>query len=207
LKKLLVFALTCILVLSFAVSANAATAYVDLLTFGDMERTNSGTYNGDGDLTGRVFGFNHYTEKAKFAVEYLDGAWDYKAYEYDISSLDLKGGYEVFENGYLTIGTLFGDIEDYSYDAILVGLDASFNLSEDLVLEGSAAFSFSGEYDYPNGYTYDANVTSIKARLIYIFEENIAASFGYRLNVLALDNSTSTEYSYSSLTGGISYRF
>lgn len=206
-KKWLVLALTCLMVLIFGTSTFAGTAYLDLMVGGNMaEKDFNGT--NDGDLTNTtIVGFHHSDQKTKFAVEYLKGTWDHNGQKEDHSVADLRCGLQLFLDNFITVGIINGDIGKEFYRGYIVGLDSSFNLTDNIVFEGTAGFSFSSKFQEDDGNSYDSILNLYKIRIIYILTEHYAASVGYRYSKVSLDNINNTEVSYSGITLGLSARF
>lgn len=196
-KKLMsVLALVGLMVLTLSCSAFAANQlYFDYIIDGEVE---------DADLSGFILGGEYQIDSFKVGLEYLTGDVKISGYKIDCTQTNIKGGYEVAENFYVTLSLLDGEIEKaYDYDGILLGGELSYDIAENMVFEGALAISIDGEVK-AEGQSADVDYTIFKLKFTYLFAENIGASFGYN-NMEIEGDGESIDINYMTL--GVTYKF
>lgn len=200
-KKLITLVLVCLMCLAFGANSFAGTAYLDLLTNGELD------YDGeDFDFSGTIIGIDFPTNSFKLGFEYVDGSVDVGRFNTDLTQTELKGGYKFADDLYVTLGMLDGDWEDEAtYDSVMLGLDLSKKITKELLLEGSVALSLSGSVDYDYYSELDADFLSFKGKVTYFFTNNLGGSVGYRKTTI--EDEEDYKITTSGITLGATYKF
>ncbi len=199
-KKLITLILISLMCLAFGTNSLAATVYLDVITNGDVD------YLEEEDLSGQIIGIDYSTKTFKVGLEHLNGSVDVGPFEIDLTQTELKGGYGITDNLYVTLSVVGGDLEDEaSYDSLMIGVDLATNLTKELLLEGSISGSISGSVDYDYYDKLDADFLCFKGKLTYFFTNNLGASLGYRKT--KIEDEEDIKIETSGTTIGISYKF
>jgi hypothetical protein len=197
-KKLLsVFALASLMVLTFSCSVlGASQVYFDYIIDGEWDSV---------DLSGFAFGLDYKNDSTKFGFDYLTG--DINNGVSDYNQFILKGGYGINENVFITISMIDNTAEnnfaEISANGILLGIDVSYNFSEQVSFEGSFGFSLSGEGEaYVVGYgssSGDVDFSILKFKITNNISDSIGISFGYNDISCELEDSDSIDVTYMTL--------
>ncbi len=201
-KKIITLILICLMSLAFSANSFAGTVYLDCLSNGELD------YDGwENDLSGVIIGVDFPSNSFKVGFEYFNGSEEVGRFKYDLTQLELKGGYKVADGLYVTLGIIDGDWEyEGSYDSVMLGLDLSKKITKELLLEGSVALSLSGSVDYDYYYEeIDADFLTFKGKVSYFFTNNLGASLGYRKTII--EDEEDFEITTAGMTLGATYKF
>lgn len=172
-KKLIaLIALVGIMVLTFSFTTlGASQVYFDYILDGEWN---------DADLTGFIVGLNYQNNLYKFGIDYLSGEVKKNV---DYTQMNLKGGYGVTENIFVTLSMLDGSTDiagaEISTNGFLLGADLAYDFSDQFSFEGSFGISLTGEIETSKINSQDADITFLNLKLIYNVSDNIGVSFAY----------------------------
>jgi opacity protein-like surface antigen len=198
-KVIILFALVSLMVFTLSISAlGAGSVYLDYIVDGNWE---------EADLTGFVIGGEYKTDTFKIGFDYLLGEIESEI-DTDYTQYILKGGYGINENIFITLSwfdlTQENIFLEATIDGLLLGVDLSYDLSEQLTFEGSLGISVTGKATVTDEDSVDADFTALKLKLIYNVSDNIGVAIGYNnISIEAEDNEADINY----MTLGAAYKF
>lgn len=204
-KRILVFVITVIMILSMATSVMAATVYLDTGVNGkaamDTQWDSANVFQ---------FGFKVPVDQWFVGLDYstltVKDGLDSRIWNYDI-----KGGYSFVNNNAArvtaTVGYYHQDFDnDYLVSAVTLGLDSQFKIAEDLYLEAEVDCALAGKDYQHNGVTGTLNSASdYKVKLNYFLTRNFGVSLGYYYNEYKPE--VEPMMSHNALTLGITGKF
>lgn len=212
-KKILVtLFLVSSLVFSFAASAMADSVYVDGFVESKSDWQLEDIGDGDDDnLSGFVLGGNFSGDRVTLGLEYLDRTLKTAYGDMDTDTVYIKGGFTLFANDANNVAVTLGydklDFSDSSleYNGIILGINGTFNLSENSRLEGSLGYSVSGTCE-SDILDEDITILLLNAKYSYFFTDCIGASVGYRFEQYEFDD-LDLKTTFSGPTVGLTFKF
>lgn len=221
-KKIAVLILTAVLLLAFTGSSLANSVYLDYLIEGET-KTDPGSAKFDSEKIslGGNFRFN---DTWSVGGEFATGKIKLNnRSDADITSYKIKGGFAVINDEGIRVDLTagyyrnewdydtkagIGDLDSIdSYDSYLVGADAEFNLSNNLVINAGIEYGISGKCKLENGGDLDLDsLLTYKIGISYYFTEAIGLSLGYRSTAFELKDSDD-KITTSGCIAGVTYRF
>jgi hypothetical protein len=205
-KKILVFAVTVIMILSLTTGVMAATVYLDTGVNGK-----AATGSSQWDST-NVFqlGFKAPVDQWFVGLDYstltVKDSSDSQGWNYDI-----KGGYSFVNNNSsrvsATLGYYHQDIRnDILVSAVTLGLDSQFKIAKNFYLEAEIDCALAGkDYQYYGVTGTLDSASDYKVKLNYFLNRNFGVSLGYYYNEYKPEGDPMT--SHNSLTLGITGKF
>jgi len=216
-KVLLLLSLTASLVLTTATTSFAMTAYAEG-AYG-IAKTEYNAVN-DGNFGNLYVGLDcSLVSDIKLKLEGFTGVNKTK-YNGNISQIgfEAKGGYRIFDsNGVMltpTLGFLYEEFKNNTpavYTGLMLGADASCEVSKSDMIEGSLGFSVYGRAKY-NQNNCNAGLFVAKVRWIHSFSDAIDGTIGFRHYYAGgsadeNNNEKKNTFTLSGLTLGMRYNF
>jgi hypothetical protein len=221
-KKSLTLCLTVLLVLGLASVSLAGTVYMEGLVNGEYDYG-----SGPVDLPQIAIGFDMPMDEFKIAGNISAGT--IKDYEWNTSSIVLKGGYALIDNDQIRLDIICGlynqviDFKDYvpdyyygdyydkdTYLCSLIGIDSKFSLNDNMWINVNYGFGISPQvernfyYDGPATADLDS-ISLFDCKFNVLFNEEIGMSLGYSYETINWHGSDKD--TCSGLTLGVFYQF
>jgi hypothetical protein len=201
-------AMSGLLVFSVVTSAFASTAYFDYMVGG-----NANENPGNVDLNQYQVGVEVPLDQFKVGLEYESNTLKVSSGDQNVTGIKLKGGYNLLKtdvfnlNGDLSYLSLSGDssTSNLKYSPILIGVDASYAISEKSFFTGNLDYAVSGQVSSDVLSNTDSTYTAAKVKYVYHFNEQLGVNVGYEWsdwNIKGNVDMTRTGY-----TLGLAYNF
>lgn len=207
-KKLLVILAVITMVFCYTTIAAANTVYFDYMPDGEFTPE---TPNSDG-VTQFSLEADIPFEQFKFGFEYLSGTEEYNdgSEDLDWDGYQVDFGYSFVTNDTSNVAVILGyNSKSFNTDAditgFVLGLDASVELSKNMLFDFGVAFGLNGEISQPGQPDVDTDILNYKLRFTYLFNENMGASLGYRCDSLDPDDDVKSDI--KGFTLGFVYKF
>jgi opacity protein-like surface antigen len=225
-KKLLVtLFLVSLMVFALAAGAMASSVYVDGLVSSKLKLEATDPDSGitasvKTDYKSYALGTNINSGSFLFNLEYAKNtvkAFDPADPDTDSDTINFKCGYTLFgdEQSYLALTAGYHQMKmdvktDDKYSGVIIGLNATSNLSEKSLLEGFLGYSVSGTYKYQDQDTNatidtDIDILLLQVKYSYFFTENFGLGIGYKLTQYKGEDDS--KITTSGPTVGLTYKF
>ena len=203
-KKLLILALTAVMVLAFSAAVSAATVSLDYI-LGTYDANGWGT---SGDAPTTSISLDLPFDNFKIALEYGTGTWQ-DGTDYDFDYTEVKFGYRIISadlyNLYITLIYNSYNVEwnDYNYFyGYSIGIDYDYAISDNSSFNATVDYSLSGQDDAD----YDAVLILLKLKYSYYFTDNVGMEIGYYYSNVYWD-ATDNDWTFSGFSLGVSFKF
>jgi len=232
-KKIVVPILIVLMLFTLATSTLAnSSIYLDYMVDGKMDSPVPNMTNLSNDNYSAIGGKYQLSNKWSISGEYTSGKMfrilafydfgvNYVRIEDEITTYNIKGGYNVIDNKDLRLDLSAGyyndnekyraremDICDLEFESIFLGADALFNITKNITVSAGFEYGISGEVTAKVDNIKETDdldsLFNYKVGFNYYLTKQLGISLGYRSSSYEVDDGKTTS---SGVTTGVTYKF